>query len=155
MKGNWIKNMVNKIGDFTLNLKEAWDNIKLLKEGFQSHYHEKKSMKFRNEQGKIAISDTENVRLADEHFTKVFNRDAEVDMDYIHQTPRKATLFELANSISFVEFIQAVDKLTWHKSPGINGVSPNMIKTLDDENKYVLYLFIKDWMEDNTITYEQ
>ena len=37
----------------------------------------------------------------------------------------------------------------------MNGVSPNMVKTLDDENKYVLYLFIKDWMNNSMITYEQ
>ena len=111
-------------------------------------------MKFRNEQGKIATSDTENTRLAGEHFTKVFNRNAEIDLEYIHRMLRKAILFELADPISFIEFTQAINKLTWHKSSGINRVSPNMLKTLDDENKYVLYLFIKDWIEDNTIIYE-
>jgi len=111
-------------------------------------------MKFRNEQGKIAILDTENTRLAGEHFTKVFNRNAEVDLEYVNRIPRKITLFELADPISFVEFTEAVNKLTWHKSPGMNGVSPNMLKTLDNKNKYVL-LFIKDWIEDSTIIYEQ
>ena len=61
-------------------------------------------MKFRNEQGKIAISDTENTRLASEHFIKIFNRNAEVDLEYIHRMLWKAILFKLADRISFMEF---------------------------------------------------
>ena len=150
-----MKHLINKIRDFALNPKEAQDNIKLLKEGLQGHHYEMKAMKFRKEQDEIAILDTETTRWTSEYFAKVLNRNAEEDIEYLHQMLRKAVLFELANPISLIEFNQTANKITQHKSLGINGALPNIIKTLDDENKFALCLFIKDQIEDSAITHEQ
>ena len=37
------------------------------------------------------------------------------------------------------EFNQAIEKMIPHKSPGLNGVSPNTIKALDNENRNMLF----------------
>ena len=73
-KENQITHIVNKIRDFVLNPNQAGDNIKLLKDGFQSYYHGKKSMNFRNEQGVIATLDTKNVWLEGKYFREGFNK---------------------------------------------------------------------------------
>jgi len=154
-KGRWIEHLVSKISQIKLNPKEAWDNIKLLSNGFVGHHVVKKSLKFRNKDGSIATSDRENAILAGEHFTKVFNRDASVDWDHINKTTQKEILNCLADTLTFGEFNLAIEKLSWHKSPGKNGVSPNMIKALDVENRRILFRFMRDWMENDDLTFDE
>ena len=42
------------------------------------------------------------------------------------------------SSLSWKEFIFAINKLTLYKAPGLNGISSNTIKALNDENMSVL-----------------
>ena len=153
-KGRWIEHLVDKISQIKMNPKEAWDNIKFLSNGFGGHHVVKKSLKFRGRDGKIAITDRENALLAGEHFTKVFNRDARVDWDHVDRTIQKEILISLAAPLTFGEFVLAIEKLCWHKSPGKNGVSPNMIKALDEANRRVLFLFMRDWMENDDLIFD-
>ena len=51
-------------------------------------------------------------------------------------------MHSLADSITFEEFNNAIDKVYWDKSLGINGVSPNMIKALNVKNRWILFRFI-------------
>ena len=101
-------------------------------------------MKFCDSDGSIAISDKQNTKLAAEYFNKVFNRDEEVDWEYIQSKKCKPTVDNLADSINFIKFSAVIDKLSWHKAPGINGVSPNMIKALNNDNMVVLFKFTQD-----------
>ena len=153
-KGRWIEHLVDKISQIKMNPKEAWDNIKFLSNGFSGHYAVKKSLKFRSEDGKIATTNRENAILAGEHFTKVFNRDARVDWDHVDRTAQKEMVISLAAPLTFGEFVLAIEKLCWHKSPGKNGVSPNMIKALDDTNRRVLFMFMCDWMENEDMVFD-
>ena len=125
-KGRWIEYLVGKISQLKINLNEAQNNIKILSEGFLGHHVERKSLKFRGKDGKIATTDRENAEIAGAHFTKVFNRDAFIDWDHINKTIQKI-MYSLADPITFKEFNNAIDKVCWHKIPGINGVLPNMI----------------------------
>ena len=43
------------------------------------------------------------------------------------------------------EFNQAIEKMIPHKSPGLNGVSPNTIKALDNENRNMLFQICSDF----------
>jgi len=39
--------------------------------------------------------------------------------------------------------------------PGINGISPNILKALNEDNRRVLFEFIKMWMEDEDVIYNE
>ena len=112
-------------------------------------------MKFYDSKGNIAIIDKENANLAAEHFNKVFNRDTKVDQKYIHNKNHKPRVNKLVEPISWEEFNCAINKLTQHKVLGINGILPNLLKVLDDCNRQVLFEFMRDWIEDNSIMYEK
>ena len=125
-KGRWI--VVGKTSQIKINPKEAWDDIKILREVFLGHHVERKSLKFRGDDGKSAITDRENAEIVGAHFTKVFNRNANVDWYHANKTKQKKVMHSLVDPISFEEFNIAIDKACWHEIPGINGVSLNMIK---------------------------
>ena len=101
-------------------------------------------MKFYDSDRSIAISDKQNTKLVAEYFNKVFNWDTEVDWEYIQSKKCKPIVDTLADPINFIEFSAAIDKLSWHKVPGINRVSPNMIKALNNNNRVVLFEFTQD-----------
>ena len=64
-------------------------------------------------------------------------------------------IYSSGDPINFIEINAALDKLSWHKSPGINNrVSLNMIKALNKENYRVLFLFIHNWMDNENLTYK-
>ena len=112
-------------------------------------------MKFRNSSRDIAVTDTENANLAAEHFKQVFNRDAIVDWQHINRRKDKPTVDRLVAPLIFREFDEAINKLTWHKAQGINGISPNILKVLNKDNKRVLFEFMKVWMEDEDVIYDE
>lgn len=37
----------------------------------------------------------------------------------------------------------------------MNGVSPNILKSLDKEQRIILYKFIKDWIDNPDLIYEE
>ena len=45
----------------------------------------------------------------------------------------------LNDSLSLIEFNKAITKIILHKNPGLNGVSSNAIKALNDENRLILF----------------
>ena len=56
--------------------------------------------------------------------------------------------------MNFQEFNVAIKKLTLHKATGLNGVSPNAIKALDDDNKLILFRLCAEYF-DNTVDIEE
>ena len=48
-----------------------------------------------------------------------------------------------------MEFNRAIKKIILHKTLGLNGVSPNVIKALDDENRNVLFGICYYFFDDN------
>ena len=61
----------------------------------------------------------------------------------------KPTLKQLNDPLTRMEFNQAIKKIILHKAPGLNGVSPNAIKALDDENRNVLFEICYDFFDGN------
>ena len=59
-------------------------------------------------------------------------------------------MFGEDRDISYAEFETALIGLANDKAPGENGVSPNLLKALDDENRKVIYGFIVDFWEGET-----
>ena len=103
-------------------------------------------LKFYKKDGVIVRTDTENEKYSGCHFTYVFNRDVEVYWDHVSEFEMKRIIWKIVDPLSFEEFYLAINKLVWHKSLGMNGVSPNTVKALDSKNKYILFTFIREWM---------
>ena len=78
------------------------------------------------------------------HFTKVF--DSNVNIDWIILTEIKQTpVFKnIDTEVQYNEYSFAINKLTLHRAAGYNGISPNVIKALDKENRnlYLKYILI-------------
>ena len=86
-------------------------------------------------------------------FTKFFNRKALVDWKFIKTMPRFTTMMEISGLMSLPELGLALFKLSWHKEPGQNRVSPNALKVLNDGNKRKLDKFINYWLENTCFEY--
>ena len=112
-------------------------------------------MKFKDRNSNLAKMDVENTRIVGEHFSKVFNRDSKLDWEYVNKTPNKKLIQELAQELTFEELDKAVNALAWHKSPSINRVSPNTLKLLDEPYRRILFRFIKQWMDDSSMIFEE
>ena len=52
--------------------------------------------------------------------------------------------------LSFPEFYIAIKKLSLHKAPGKNGVSPNAIKALNDKNLSYLFDICADYFDNDS-----
>ena len=63
-KGKWIEMLVEKNSDMNISSKTACDNIKTLKYGFSGNCAENKSMKFRENDHVVAMTDEENAEIS-------------------------------------------------------------------------------------------
>ena len=113
----------------------TWEIIPKIKEWLQG-YHKTPTI-FRLKKGDNSFTETnsEVVELLSTFFHSVYNREIDIDWGVLKEIKNKPTLNYLDVLISFFEFKEAVKKLVLHKSPGLNGVSPNAIKALNIENQ--------------------
>lgn len=62
-----------------------------------------------------------------------------IDWDFLKQLKKKSTKEDLGLLLSDFEFSNAIKKLTIHKVTGLNGISPNAIKVLNEKNRRILF----------------
>ena len=62
---------------------------------------------------------------------------------------KKPVLNYLNDPLSLLEFNKAIMKIILHKDPGLNGVSPNAIKALNDENRLILFQICSDFLDND------
>ena len=55
----------------------------------------------------------------------------------------------LNEPLTFVEFKNAIKKLSIHKAPTLNGVSSNALKALDDDNTMILFEIFRIYFEES------
>ncbi|KAL7533253.1 hypothetical protein ACHAWF_004429, partial [Thalassiosira exigua] len=60
---------------------------------------------------------------------------------------QREVIHEEDRDISYVEFEKALVGLANDKAPGENGVSPNLLKALDDDNRKIIYDLVVDFWE--------
>ena len=119
--------------------KEAWKSINILKSWIQGHHKTLDIIRFKKLDGSFTSNEKEIILILTEHFIKVYNSEVIIDwtvLDYLEDKPMKMSLNE---ALTFLEFKNAIKILTLHKAPGLNGVSPNAIKALDDDNMIILF----------------
>ena len=113
--------------------------MKILKKRHVGHHTKKTTMKLCILDGNLETSEKENDEIVGEKISKVFNRIANVNWEHLANADQNSIVSEIGNDDSYEELFDATNKSRWHKYPGINGISPNGIKSLNDE-KCVYYL---------------
>ena len=71
------------------NPRKSWEKIKMINNGFFGHYKKKILLKFRNKDGNIVKTDSENEYLTLNNFEKALKKDATVDWEHFNQTKTK------------------------------------------------------------------
>ena len=85
------------------------------------------------------MTDEEIVEILSKHFHRVFNSNVKIDWSVLDELIQRKTYSSMNLPLSKSEFNKAIIKLILHKAPGANGISPNTIKALNDENKSHLF----------------
>ena len=70
-------------------------------------------------------------------------------MDYFPRIKKKPVLNNLNDPLSLIEFNKGITKIFLHIAPGLNGVSPNAIKALNDENRLILFQICSDCLDND------
>lgn len=146
-KGKWVEYIAIEIKLIGINPKKSQEYIK----PFVGHYVQINDLKFIYNNGDIAVMDKDNVEISAEYLKKVFNRDASVDWEHVNRTKQKPVIEEFRSTITQIEFNMVIENLIWHKALGINGISPNILKVLDSGKQLILFNFIREWIEDDSI----
>ena len=63
----------------------------------------------------------------------------------------KRIIKSTGDPLSFTGFEESIKKFAWHKSSGLNDMTPNVAKSLDENNKRTSCDFVKEWMENNEV----
>ena len=88
-KCKWQEKYMNNINQkiFQESPKEAWQMIFKLRDGFQTHHRDYNSLLFKNSEGKVATDKKESTDNIENHYNKVFNREAQIVQSILkHQT---------------------------------------------------------------------
>ena len=131
------------------NPKDSWQAITTLKGGILGHHISPDIMRFANEDGTFSTSDEEVVKLLSKYFHDVYNRNVSIHWSVLEELKNKPTLKQLNDPLTRLDFNRAIKKIIIHKAPGLNGVSPNAIKALYDENRNVLFGICYDFFDGN------
>ena len=70
-KLKWLEKQAIKVKDLNLNPKDAWDTIKMLRQGLSHHHHKPKTDTMKSEEGELSSTDKEHANIFGKHFRKV------------------------------------------------------------------------------------
>ena len=128
--------------------RNAWKAIKILKNGLVSHHSEHINLKLKNTKGVPAKNDKENFACFIPHFEKIFKQFLNVGLNAFDAIKTRPLVSSMGKQLTFVEFASAIKCMKWHSTPDLNGISPNAIKSLNDQNKRILHKFIFQYFEE-------
>ena len=103
----------------------------------------------------MSESNEENLGLLSLHFQEVFNSKVNIDWEVLNDSCQKSVNNNINSSLSWKEFTIAINKLTLYKAPGLNGISPNAIKVLNDDNKRILFQICSNYFNDDDLDIEE
>ena len=64
-------------------------------------------------------------------------------------------MLSLVDLVIFIEFEDILNKLTWYKSLGMNSILLNILKVLYLNYKIILFIFIRDLIEDENLSHDK
>ena len=130
------------------NPKEAWVSIRRLTGGKSIHHTSPKVIQMRLPSGNLAENNKENVNVFANHFKKVLNNHKMTGTTVINEINLRKVMGELDDPPLWTEYISAIQELTNDKSPGLNGIPPNVFKSMSEENLHHNFNFITEFWED-------
>ena len=141
-KSRWTKVLADRIHQMSCSPRDSWKAVNTLKNWIHGHHISPEIMRFRKENGEFTKTNKENVAELVKHFLKVFNSKVNIDWTLLDELKQKSIKEELGTPLSLKEFTSAIMKLTLHKSPGLNGISPNVLRALDSDNTKNCLIFV-------------
>ena len=87
------------------------------------------------------------MEVLEPHFIKVLNVKQPVKFKILERIPQRETMHENDRDISYPEFEEALEGLTNNKAAGENGVPPNAVKALKNENRGRVYHWVKEFWD--------
>ena len=108
--------------------KDPLKVVKTLKKWIHGHYEESNTMRFKNSDGTFTTTDNERIFKLKTHFHTVYNSKVIIYCKFLKELKYKLSNDDLGLPLSYLEFLDAIKKLTFHKAGGLYGISPNAIK---------------------------
>ncbi len=115
-----------------MNLRLAWENIRILTGGETAHHMTTINMAIKMEDGTLVSNAKENMSVFGMHFHKVLNNHRPFDTTVLDLIQQKPSLNAINTPITFREVKAAINKLEKGKSPGLNGIPPEALKAMND-----------------------
>ena len=115
-----------------MDLRLAWENIRILTGGETAHHKTNHNMSMRLKNGKLASIAKENMSVFGMHFDKVLNNHRPVYCSILNLLKQKPCMMVINNPISFIEVKRAINKLKKGKAPGLNGIPPGALKAMNN-----------------------
>ena len=78
----------------------------------------------------------------------ILNRFSNEDLNACDEIKTRPPVSSMDKRLTFAAFASAIKSMKWHSAPGLNGISPNVIKSLNDQKKRCLYKFIFQYFEE-------
>ena len=132
----------------TFNPKSAWVSIRRLTGGESSHQTTPKLIQMILPSGSLEENDEENVSVFANHLKKVLNNHKPKEKTVINDIYLREVTEEFDDPPLWKEFIFATQELTNEKFPGLNGVPPNAVKSMSEENMCNHFNFITGFWEE-------
>jgi hypothetical protein len=89
--------------------------------------------------GKLATTDNENMEVASAHFHTVYNNQKDITPNVLDKLSNRNIVENIDAIPTFAEFNKNLDNLANDKAPGENGITPYLIKALDQDICMLLY----------------
>ena len=102
-------------------------------------------MKMRISNGKLASNEKENLKVWEDHLTKVYNNDRPRYALAVELTKEQEPSTELDGNISWKGFTRAVGKTKCDKAAGVTKLPANASKCLDSNNLKRVYECVIDF----------
>ena len=83
------------------------------------------------------------------HFQEVFKSKLIIDLSFLIDLCQKPVNNNINSPLSWKKFSITINKFTLHKTPGLNGISQNVIIALNDENRRVLFQIYSSYFNDD------
>lgn len=82
------------------------------------------------------------------HFEKVFNNEKSIDWSVLHEVKQREMRNDISGPLTYQKFEITIRKLVNHKAPGLNGVTGEAIKALEEDHQHRLYQILERYFND-------
>ena len=106
-------------------------------------------MAMKMKDGKLSTNDKEHMKVFKPHLEKLYNSNRPIYANAAEFIKLRETEHCLSRDIGWHEFLRAITYLKNDKAPGLNGVTPNAFKCMDERNLKTVYKFICDSWDGN------